>query len=178
QVYSNTGGQASKASPKGSIALFASGGKKTNKKDLAKIALTYDHVYVGSICLGANPNQAIKVLNEASDYDGPSIVFAYAPCIAQGILKGMETTIQEEKEATLSGYYPIFHYNPETEEFKLDSKADFSRYYEFLNGEDRYKMLQKLLPDNYKEILSENKKNAIKRYKYYESLENKMKEEE
>ena len=175
EVYSNTGGQASKSTRTGAVAKFASNGKETAKKDLAKIALTYPHVYVGTISLGANPTQAIKVLKEAESYDGPSIVIAYAPCIAQGIIKGMKNSIQEEKDATLSGYFPLFHYSPVTGEFKLDSQADFSKYDEFINGEDRYKSLDKLVK-NSKEILEENKKNAEERFKYYQELANKNKE--
>ena len=144
EVYSNTGGQASKSTRTGAVAKFASAGKETAKKDLAKIALTYPHVYVATISLGANPQQAIKVLQEAESYNGPSIIIAYAPCIAQGIIKGMKNSIEEEKEATRSGYFPIFHYNPETKEFKMDSKSDFSRYEEFILGEDRYRSLEKI----------------------------------
>ena len=175
EVYSNTGGQASKSTRIGAVAKFASDGKKTNKKDLAKIALTYPHVYVGTISLGANPTHAIKILKEAESYNGPSIIIAYAPCIAQGILKGMKNSIQEEKDATLSGYFPLFHYNPDTEEFKLDSQADFSKYEEFIYGEDRYNSLEKLTKKA-KDILADNKKQAEYRYKYYQSLaENKEK---
>ena len=176
EVYSNTGGQASKSTRKGAIAKFATSGKETAKKDLAKIALTYPHVYVGTISLGANPQQAIKVLTEAEKYDGPSIVIAYSPCIAQKILKGMSNSIQEEKEATQSGYFPIFHYNPETKEFSLDSKADFDKYIDFLGGEDRYRTLKNVNSD-YKKILEENKNNAEERYKYYESLVGKKEDE-
>ena len=174
EVYSNTGGQASKSTRLGAIAKFASSGKKTAKKDLARIALTYPHVYVGTISLGASPVQAIKVMIEAENYDGPSIIIAYSPCIAQKIIKGMSSSIDEEKEATASGYFPLFHYNPETNEFKLDSKADFSKYIDFLGGEDRYRTLKTINKD-YKKILEENKKNAEERYKYYESLESKSK---
>ena len=171
EVYSNTGGQASKSTRVGAVAKFESDGKNTSKKDLLKIALTYDHVYVASISLGANPNQAVKVLKEAEEYNGPSIIVAYSPCIAQGILKGMKNSIEEEKSATSSGYFPIFHYNPETREFKVDSKADFDKYYEFISGEDRYRSLKKI-NKNYKDLLERNKKNAEERYKYYKSLEN------
>ena len=171
EVYSNTGGQASKSTRKGAIAKFASSGKNQAKKDLAKIVLTYPHVYVGTISLGFNPMQAIKVLKEAEAYDGPSIVIAYSPCIAQGILKGMSNSIEEEKTATKVGYFPIFHYNPDTGKFSLDSKADFSGYIEFLSGENRYRNLKNISKD-YKEILEENKKNAMDRYRYYEDLAN------
>ena len=169
EVYSNTGGQASKSTRKGAIAKFASSGKKIAKKDLAKMALTYPHVYVGTISLGANPQQTIRVLKEAEKYDGPSIVIAYAPCIAQGIIKGMTNSIEEEKLATQSGYFPIFHYNPETKIFSLDSKADFDKYSDFLGGEDRYRALKNISKE-YKELLEENKEAAKARYKYYETL--------
>ena len=180
EVYSNTGGQSSKSSKIGSIAKFTAKGKEVAKKDLAKIALTYPHVYVGSICLGANMQHTVKILNEAEKYNGPSIIFAYAPCISQGILTGMSTTIDEEKKAVETGYYPIFHYNPETKEFKLDCKPDFSRYFEFIAGEDRYRMLKKINPDKYQELLEQNRINAIERYNYYVELEesSKMKKEE
>lgn len=170
EVYSNTGGQSSKSSKIGSVAKFTSKGKQVAKKDLAKIALTYPDVYVGSIAMGGNMQQAINVLTEAESYSGPSIVFAYAPCIAQGILTGMESTMDEEKKAVETGYYPLFHYHPETRIFKLDAKPDFSRYFEFVAGEDRYRMLKKINPEKYRELLEQNKINAEERFKYYESL--------
>ena len=172
EVYSNTGGQASKSTRTGAIAKFAAAGKKEAKKDLAKIALCYPHVYVATISLGANPMQAIKVMKEAEAYNGPSIIIAYSPCIAQGIIKGMINSIEEEKQATQSGYFPIFHYNPEEEKFYLDSKADFSKYIEFLSGENRYRNLKNVSKD-YKKILEQNKENAMKRYEFYEQLSNK-----
>lgn len=181
EVYSNTGGQSSKSSKVGSIAKFTAKGKEVAKKDLAKIALTYPHVYVGSISMGANMQHTVNTLKEAENYNGPSIVLAYAPCIAQGILTGMESTIQEEKKAVDTGYYPLFHYNPEKDEFKVDSKPDFSRYFEFIAGEDRYRMLKKINPDKYHELLEQNRLNAIERYNYYvglqEQYEQKKKEE-
>ena len=172
EVYSNTGGQASKSTRKGAVAKFAASGKNVAKKDLAKIALTYPHVYVGTISLGFNPQQAIKVLKEAEAYNGPSIVIAYSPCIAQGILKGMNNSIEEEKMATKVGYFPLFHFNPETSKFSLDSKADFTNYIEFLSGENRYRSLKNVNND-YKKLLEDNKKEAMERYDYYQSLVNK-----
>lgn len=172
EVYSNTGGQASKSTRTGAVAKFASNGKETAKKDLAKIALTYPHVYVGTVSMGANPAHTIKIMKEAEAYDGPSIIIAYAPCIAQGILKGMKNSIQEEKDATQSGYFPLFHYSPVTKEFKLDSQADFSKYEDFIKGEDRYRSLEKL-SKNSKEMLETNKANAMERYNYYKELANK-----
>ena len=170
EVYSNTGGQASKSTQIGSIAKFASAGKKVNKKDLTKIALTYKDVYVATISLGANMNQTIKAMREAVEYDGPSIIIAYAPCIAHGIIKG--NSIEEEKLATQTGYFPLFRYNPETKEFVMDSKADFSKYDEFISNEDRYRTLEKINPDMYKELLDKNRDNAISRYEYFSNLEN------
>ena len=172
EVYSNTGGQASKSTRTGAVAKFAASGKVTAKKNLAKMALSYPHVYVGTISLGANPMQAIKVMKEAEAYDGPSIIIAYAPCIAQGIIKGMKNSINEEKAATESGYFPLFHYNPENGEFKLDSKADFTKYEEFTQGEDRYRSLSKLNKDGDK-LLDQNKTQAEATFNYYESLQNK-----
>ena len=170
EVYSNTGGQASKSTRPGAVAKFASSGKETAKKNLAKMALSYPHVYVGTISLGANPMQAIKVMKEAESYDGPSIIIAYAPCIAQGIIKGMKNSINEEKSATESGYFPIFHYNPDTKEFKVDSSADFSKYLEFTLGEDRYRSLKKLNKEGDK-LLSKNKEDAENTYNFYKTLE-------
>ena len=170
EVYSNTGGQSSKSTQIGGIAKFAASGKKVNKKDLTKIALTYPNVYVATISLGANMQQSIKAMNEAVNYDGPSIIIAYAPCIAHGIIKGMTNSIDEEKLATESGYFPIFRYNPSTKRFIMDSKSDFSKYYEFISGEDRYRSLKQINPDEYNTLLEENKNNAERRYEYYENL--------
>ena len=173
EVYSNTGGQASKSSKLGAVCKFASNGKKTAKKDLLKIALTNPNVYVGAISMGANPASCVKVLLEAEKYNGPSIIVAYAPCIAWGILKGMNNSINEEKFATSSGYFPIFHYNPETREFKMDAKSDFSKYQEYLNSEDRFKSLNIINKDEANNLLKENEDNAKERYNYYQSLEGK-----
>ena len=173
EVYSNTGGQSSKSTQIGGIAKFAASGKKVNKKDLTKIALTYPNVYVATISLGANMQQAIKAMNEAVNYHGPSIIIAYAPCIAHGIIKGMVNSIDEEKLATESGYFPIFRYNPTNKKFFMDSKADFSKYYEFISGEDRYRILKQINPDEYNELLEENKNNALRRFEYFKAFEEK-----
>lgn len=170
QVYSNTGGQASKATPLGSTALFASGGKTTSKKDLARMMMSYPDAYVAQVSLGANPMHLIKTLKEANAYDGPAIVIAYAPCISHGIKGGMSNSIEMEKEAVTCGYFPLFHYHPSTG-FHLDSKADFDKYEDFLYKQTRYTVLEKV-NDNAKEILQKNKEEAIKRYEYYEKLEN------
>lgn len=162
EVYSNTGGQASKSTRLGAVAKFAASGKTTAKKDLASIALTYPHVYVGTVSLGANFKQTIDTFVEANNYDGPSIIIAYAPCIAHGIKKGMVNSIQEEKLVAQSGYFPLFRYNPTTKQFKMDSKADFSKYEEVLEKENRYRIKTTLL--------EENKENAIKRYEKLENM--------
>jgi pyruvate-ferredoxin/flavodoxin oxidoreductase len=173
EVYSNTGGQCSKSSPTGSVNNFSFTGKITAKKDLARIALTYPHVYVGTISLGASFNQTVQTLVEAEKYNGPSIIIAYSPCIEQSILKGMSNSIEEEKLATESGYFPIFRYNPETKKFTLDSEADFCKYFDFLNGEDRYRRLKEINPDKYKELFEQNRNEAIERYNYYSELSKK-----
>ncbi|MGN1000920.1 MAG: pyruvate:ferredoxin (flavodoxin) oxidoreductase [Bacilli bacterium] len=173
EVYSNTGGQMSKSSRIGSVSKFASSGKKTNKKDIARIALSYPHVYVATVSLGANMNQTIKAFIEAKNYNGPSIIIAYSPCIAQGIVTGITDSIEEEKRATSSGYFPLFRYNPESEVFSLDSEADFSKYFDFILGEDRYRALKKVNPKEYKDLLEANKLEAMQRYEYYKDLSNK-----
>ena len=175
EVYSNTGGQASKSTRTGAVAKFAAGGKETAKKNLARIAMSYPHVYVGTISLGANQAQAIRVMKEAEAYNGPSIIIAYAPCIAQGILKGMKNSIVEEKAATECGYFPLFHYNPENSLFKLDSKADFTKFDEFILGEDRYRTLKKI-NKNGDVLLNENKDQAERTYNYYKELSEKVSE--
>ena len=169
ESYSNTGGQMSKASPKGAVLEFASLGKKTYKKDLARIAMSYPNTYVAQISLGANMNQAIKAINEANNHNGPSIIIAYAPCIAHGIKKGMGESVNIESLATKCGYFPIFRYN---ETFNLDSKnPDFDLYEEFLNSQARFTMLKSVNEEKAQELLKENKENAIKRFEYYSSLE-------
>ena len=176
EVYSNTGGQASKSSQIGSVSKFASSGKKTNKKDLTKIALTYKNAFVATVSLGANMNQVIKTFKEAASFDGPSIIIAYSPCIAHGILKGMSNTIEEEKLAVESGYFPLFRYHPK-KGFSLDLDVDFKKYYEFIAGEDRYRTLKKINPDEYKILLEENLLNAKDRYEYLVKQVKKKEEE-
>ena len=176
EVYSNTGGQASKSSKVGAVAKFASTGKKLAKKDLARMALSYPHVYVGQVSLGANMMQTIKTFMEAKNHKGPSIIIAYAPCIAQGIKGGMVNSSKEQKKATEAGYFPIFRYNPDTKEFSLDSNADFSKYKEFLDGETRYNSLAKVNAEHKDELYEQNETNAKGRYEYYESLKTKKEE--
>ena len=169
EVYSNTGGQSSKSTRMGATAKFASSGKKTAKKDLAKMALNYKNVYVATVSLGANYMQTIKAFNEAASYNGPSIIICYAPCIAHGIKSGMKSAIEEEKLVTESGYFPLFRYNPETEKFTLDSKAEFTKYDEIFKRENRYSINE----EEKNSLLQQNKINAINRYNEYKTLEGK-----
>ncbi len=171
QVYSNTGGQSSKATPKGAVAEFAAVGKKNNKKDLARIAMSYPNVYVAQVSIGANMMQVIKAFDEASKHNGPSIIIAYTPCIAHGIKGGMKESVNMEALATKCGYFPTFRYDGT---FTLDSKnPDFSQYEDFLNRQTRYSMLKAVNPEKAESLLKENKENAIKRFEYYQSLSEK-----
>ncbi len=174
QVYSNTGGQSSKASPKGAIASFATIGKQNAKKDLARMLLAYPHVYVATVSLGANMMHVIKVLKEAAAYKGPSIVIAYTPCISHGIEGGMENSVAMERLATECGYTPIFHYHPVEQKFYLDSKEpNFDLYNAFLQKQTRYQMLEKINPIEAKSLLKANMENAKERYQYYKMLSEK-----
>ena len=174
EVYSNTGGQNSKSTRSGATAKFSSIGKKGKKKDLARIAMTYDDVYVASVSLGGNMQQTIKAFIEAEKHNGPSIVIAYAPCITHGIKSGMKNSIKEEKLAVESGYWPLFRYNPSEEKLYLDYKnPDFDKYEEFLNNENRYVMTKLVNEKRAEELFKLNKENAIKRFKYYKELSEK-----
>ena len=176
QVYSNTGGQASKASPKGAIAAFATSGKKTNKKDLAKMALAYPNVYVAQVSIGANMQQVVRAFREAENHKGPSIVIAYTPCISHGIDGGMINTLDMEKLAVKCGYFPIFRYNPKEKEFSLDFKrVDFNQYEDFLNKQTRYKMLKVINEKHAKELLEDQKKDSYDRFEYYKSMDKSVK---
>ena len=170
QVYSNTGGQASKATPRGAVAEFASAGKKTSKKDLARIAMSYPNVYVAQVSLGANPNATIKVMMEASKHKGPSIIIAYTPCISHGIKGGLVNGIDVERLAATSGYFPMFHYNPETKEFKLDVEVNFDKYEQFLETQTRYSMLKVINPEKANKLLEENKLDAMEKFEYYQKM--------
>ena len=152
EVYSNTGGQSSKATPTGSVAKFAASGKKTCKKDLGGMAMTYGYVYVANVSMGANKQQLMKAFTEAESYDGPSLIMAYSPCINHGILKGMGKAQEESDLAVKSGYWPLYRYNPVLKEqgknpFILDSKKPDGSLQEFLAGEVRYASLKKTFPE-------------------------------
>ena len=153
EVYSNTGGQSSKSTRQGAIAKFNSNGKRENKKNLVDIALAHKDVYVGTISLGANYNHTIKTLVEAEKYNGPSIIIAYAPCIAHGIKKGMNNSINEEKLVTESGYFPLFTYNPETKHASINSNVNFDKLDEVFKNENRYRSSEELLKGTKENII-------------------------
>jgi len=169
EVYSNTGGQSSKATPTGSIAKFAASGKKTAKKDMGAMAMTYGYVYVASVGMGANKQQLIKALVEAEAYDGPSLIMAYAPCINHGIQKGMGKTQEETKLAVESGYWPLYRYNPDLAKqgqnpFTLDSKEPDGTLKTFLSGEVRYASLAKLFPQEAERLHNQLAEQLTQRY--------------
>lgn len=171
EVYSNTGGQASKSSRYGAVAQFADSGKRTRKKDLFRIAMSYPNCYVANISLGANPMQSIKAFKEAEEHDGPSIIIAYSPCIEQGIKGGMCNANREEKLVVESGYLILMRYNPDLDKLVIDSKEpNFELYDELLKNEVRYNSLYKKNPEAAYALLETNKLEAMERYKYYQSL--------
>ena len=176
EVYSNTGGQASKATPLGAVAKFAAAGKRIRKKDLGLIASTYGYVYVAQIAMGADQAQTLKAIREAEAYDGPSLIIAYAPCINHGIKAGMGHAQQEEQKAVECGYWSLWRYNPALEDegknpFTLDSKApDWDKFEDFLKGEVRYASLMKSFPTEAAELFAAAKSNAQWRYNNYRRL--------
>ena len=167
EVYSNTGGQSSKATPVGAVAQFQASGKKTRKKDLGLLLMTYDNVYVAQCSMGANPNQLIKAIKEAEAHKGPSIVICYAPCINHGIKKGMSNVQQEMKDAVNSGYWNLYRYSPETKKFTLDSKEPTMPLYDFMKGEVRYASLELSFPENAKVLFADAEEAAKEKYEYY-----------
>ena len=173
EVYSNTGGQASKATPIGAIAKFAAAGKRVRKKDLGLIASTYGYVYVAQIAMGADQAQTLKAIREAEAYDGPSLIIAYAPCIAHGLKAGMGHSQAEEEKAVACGYWHLWRYNPALESegknpFTLDSKTpDWDKFEDFLKGEVRYASVQKMYPAEAAELFAAAKDNALWRYNNY-----------
>ncbi len=172
EVYSNTGGQASKSTKTGAVAQFAAGGKETKKKDLAGIAMSYGYVYVAQICMGGDMAQTVKALAEAEAYPGPSLIIAYAPCINHGIKKGMDKAMTEEKLALECGYWNNFRYNPAAEKkFTLDSKAPkMEGYQDFLKGEVRYLSLTMKNPERAATLFARNEKEAKERYEHLSKL--------
>ena len=176
EVYSNTGGQSSKATPIGAIAKFAAAGKRVRKKDLGLIATTYGYVYAAQVAMGADNAQTLKAIREAEAYDGPSIIIAYSPCINHGIRKGMGKSQEEEREAVECGYWHLWRYNPALEmegknPFSLDSKEpNWDLFEDFLKGEVRYASVQKQYPAEAAELFAAAKANAQWRYNNYKRL--------
>ncbi len=175
EVYSNTGGQASKATPHGSVAKFAYSGKKTKKKDLGLMMMNYGYVYVASVSMGANMNHVIKVMKEAESYPGPSLVIAYAPCINHGIKAGMGKSQAEEKKAVTVGYWPLYRFDPRLSEqgenpFQLDSKEPKGSLHEFIMGEIRYNSLTRTFPEEAKRLHALLEKDVKERYKQYKKM--------
>jgi pyruvate-ferredoxin/flavodoxin oxidoreductase len=173
EVYSNTGGQASKATPLGSVAKFAEAGKKTIKKDLGLMMMSYGYVYVASVAMGASKMQLLKALVEAEAYEGPSIIIAYAPCINHGI--DMSRSQEEEKRAVESGYWMLYRYNPGLKKegknpFILDSKEPSMALNEFLNGEKRYTSLKQTFPDKVEGFWTDFAEVVRKRYEMYKRM--------
>lgn len=174
EVYSNTGGQSSKSTPTAAVAKFAASGKRTKKKDLGAIAMTYGYIYVAQVAMGADKNQTIKAITEAESYDGPSLVIAYAPCIAHGIKIGMSNSQEEERRAVDCGYWTLYRYNPEIQgkknPFSLDSKEPKANFRDFLMGEVRYASLAQTFPETAEMLFKKTEEDALERYTKYKKL--------
>lgn len=172
EVYSNTGGQSSKATPLGAVAQFASAGKRSRKKDLGAIFQTYGNVYVAQVAMGADPNQLIKALHEAEQHKGPSVIVAYTPCVAHGIKAGMANVQHEMKRAVDAGYWTLYRYNPNAEKaMTIDSKKPNLDYEEFLDGETRYAALKRTFPEHAEVLFKAAKEDAEAKYEKYKALE-------
>ena len=177
EVYSNTGGQSSKATPTAAIAKFAASGKRTKKKDLGMIAMSYGYVYVAQIAMGASQRQTLQAIREAEAYPGPSLIIAYAPCVNHGIKAGMGKTQAQEKRAVESGYWTLYRYNPLLKEegenpFILDSKEPTLSYEDFLLSEVRYSSLMQQYPEQAKELFKKAEEDAMERLENYKRLAN------
>lgn len=175
EVYSNTGGQSSKSTPTAAIAKFAASGKKTKKKDLGMMAMSYGYVYVAQVAMGADKNQTLKAIAEAEAYDGPSLIIAYAPCINHGLKVGMGCSQLEAKRAVEAGYWANYRYNPDLKEqgknpFILDSKEPTADFREFLMGEVRYSSLQKMFPETAEALFEKTEADAKERLNNYKKL--------
>lgn len=169
EVYSNTGGQSSKATPIGAVAQFQAAGKKTKKKNLGLLMMSYDNVYVAQCSMGSNPAQLIKAIKEAEEHKGPSIVICYCPCVTHGIKKGMNNAQLEMKDAVDSGYWNLYRYNPDTKRFAFDSKEPSLELKRFLRGEVRYSALEITFPENAEKLFAQAERDAIEQFKYYKS---------
>ena len=177
-MYSNTGGQSSKASKEGTSHEFSRFGKKQNKKDLFRIIMSIPNVYVASVSLKANMMQTLKAFKEAHEHIGPSVIIAYSPCIEHGIKGGLKNSIEEEKLLVKSGYNLLMRYNPKLEKLVMDEKEpDFDLYEKVFKNELRYKNTEKLNEEEYKRLFNENIDFAKKRYNYFKNI-SEIKEEE
>ena len=175
EVYSNTGGQASKATPAAAIAKFAASGKRIKKKDLGMMAISYGYVYVAQVGMGADKNQLMQAITEAEAYDGPSIIIAYAPCINHGLKKGMGKSQENIKDAVESGYWNLYRYNPMLKErgknpFILDSKAPTKSFRDFILGQVRYSSLEKEFPEVAEKLFEMTEEDAMTRYENYRKM--------
>ena len=176
EVYSNTGGQASKATPTGSVAKFAAAGKRTRKKDLGMMAMSYGYVYVAQVCMGADKNQLLQArLREAEAYHGPSLIIAYAPCINHGIGVGMGKSQAEAKAAVEAGYWQLYRFNPELADegknpFTLDSKEPTKNFRDFLMGEVRYNSLTRTFPEIADQLFEKTEADAKARLESYKKM--------
>ena len=175
EIYSNTGGQASKSTPTGAVAQFAAAGKRSKKKDLGMMAMSYGDVYVAQVAMGANPSQFLKAIIEAEAYDGPSLIIAYAPCISHGLRCGMGDVQGEIKRAVEVGYWQLYRHNPELaaegkNPFVLDSKEPTGDFREFLRGEVRYSALERTFPEEAEDLFAKTEKEAMARYAKYKAL--------
>ena len=169
EVYSNTGGQASKSTPTGSVAKFAAAGKRTKKKDLGMMAMSYGYVYVATVAMSANPAQLIKAMIEAEKYHGPSLIIAYAPCINHGI--NMSKAQAEIRKAVAAGYWPLYRYNPDLDQpLTIDSKDPTESYQDFIRGETRYQTLLKMFPDAAEKLFAQNEEDAKVRLANYKRM--------
>ena len=169
EVYSNTGGQASKSTPTGSVAKFAAAGKRTKKKDLGMMAMSYGYVYVATVAMSANPAQLIKAMIEAEKYHGPSLIIAYAPCINHGI--NMSKAQAEIRKAVAAGYWPLYRFNPELDQpLTVDSKDPTENYQDFIRGETRYQTLLKMFPDAAEKLFAQNEEDAKERLAKYKKM--------
>lgn len=175
EVYSNTGGQSSKATPAAAMAKFAASGKRSKKKDLGMMAATYGNVYVAQVAIGADKNQFLKALIEAERYDGPSLIICYAPCINHGIKKGMGKSVENEADAVKCGYWHLYRYNPQLKAegknpFSLDSKEPTESFREFIMGQNRYAAIAKMFPEESEELFAMAEQNAKERYEGYKKM--------
>jgi len=175
EVYSNTGGQSSKATPTGAVAQFAASGKVTKKKDLGLMMTNYGYVYVAQVAMGANQNQTLRAILEAESYPGPSIIIAYAPCTQHGIKIKSGYLLNEAKLAVDAGYWHLYRYNPQLKAegknpFILDSKEPAASYRDYIMGEVRYSSLTRSFPDRAKELFENAEKAAKERFETYRRL--------